>query len=333
MRVAMYYNNQDVRLKELPTPQIGPGELLVEVLASGICGTDVMQWYRIRKAPRVLGHEISGRIIKSKSEKYKIGQRVFVSHHVPCNKCKYCLAGNHTACDTLHKGNYDPGGYSEFIRVPKINVDSGIYVLPENVSYEEGTMIEPLACVVRGQRVIKIKEDQIVLILGSGVSGLLNIQLAKLKGAKVIATDINEYRLNKAKEFGADEVINANQNRNINADKIIICTGALKAVEQAFNCIDRKGIILFFAIPDKNIIIPATDFWRNEITITSSYGAAPVDLEESLNLIKNRKINVKDMITHKLPLEKIQEGFKIVSDARESLKVVLEPNQRTFFSS
>jgi len=308
-------------------PNIGSGELLVEVLASGICGTDAMEWYRIKKAPRILGHEIAGRITKSKSQKYKVGEKVFVSHHVPCDKCKYCLAGNHTACSTLHEGNYDPGGYSEFIRIPKINVDSGVYILPEEVSYLEGTMIEPLACAVRGQRVIGIKKNQTVLILGSGVSGLLNIQLAKLKGAKVIATDVNKYRLNKAKEFGADKAIDAKHPFSVKADRIIICTGAPKAAEQAFKCIDKSGVILFFAISDKNIEIPTVDFWRNEITVTSSYGAAPQDLEEALDLIKDKKVNVKDMITHRLPLDKIQEGFKIVSDAKESLKVVLEPNK------
>ncbi len=146
MLVAKYYNNNDIRLEELPIPKIGPGEILVKVRASGICGTDVMEWYRIKKAPRILGHEIAGEIIESKSRRYQKGQRVFVSHHVPCNQCKYCRAGNHTACDTLHRGNYDPGGYSEFIRAPKINVDYGVYVLPDQVSYAEGTMIEPLAC-------------------------------------------------------------------------------------------------------------------------------------------------------------------------------------------
>ena len=324
MHVATYYNNRDIRLEELPVPKICSGELLIEVLASGICGTDAMEWYRIKKAPRILGHEIAGRIAKSNSQKYKVGERVFVSHHVPCNKCKYCLSDNHTACNTLHEGNYDPGGYSEFVRIPKINVGSGVYVLPEEVSYLEGTMIEPLACAVRGQRVIDVKKNQTVLVLGSGVSGLLNIQLAKLKGAKVIATDVNKYRLNKAKEFGADKVIDAKSPFNIKADRIIICTGALQATEQAFKCIDKSGVILFFAIPDKNVEIPTVDFWRNEITVTSSYGAAPQDLEEALDLIKLKKVNVKDMITHKLPLDKIQEGFKIVSDAKESLKVVLE---------
>jgi len=326
MNVAVYYNNHDIRIEERPIPKIGPGELLVKVKASGICGTDIMEWYRIKKAPRVLGHEITGEIVESKSEKYKIGERVFVSHHVPCNACKYCLAGNHTACEALHKGNYEPGGYSEFIRVPKENVDIGTWVLPENLSYEEGTMIEPLACAVRGQRIIDIKKGETVLILGSGVSGLSNIQLAKLKEAEVIATDINTYRLKKASEFGADKVLNGAEPIDIKAEKVIVCTGAPQAVAQAFQSIDRKGIILFFAIPDKNIEIPTVDFWRNEVTVTSSYGAAPVDLEGSLNLIKNGKINVEKMITHRLGLEKIQEGFKIVSEAKESLKVVLRPD-------
>ncbi len=326
MKVAVYYNNNDIRLEERPKPQIKEGEVLVKVKASGICGTDVIEWYRIKKAPRILGHEIAGEIVESKSEKFTIGDKVFVSHHVPCNECKYCLEGNHTACETLHKGNYYPGGFSEFIRVPKINVENGTYLL-ENLSYEEGTMIEPLGCVVRALRIIDIKKEHTVLILGSGVSGLLNIQLAKLKGAKVIATDIDKYRLKKAGEFGADEVIDVKkQELNLKADRIIICTGAMQAVNQAFKCIDKKGIVLFFAIPSKNIEIPTVDFWRNESTITSSYGAAPIDLQESLDLIKNKKINVRDMITHKLPLEKIQEGFKIVAEAKNSLKVVIEPN-------
>lgn len=324
MKAAVYHNNNDIRIEERPIPKISDGEILVKMKASGICGTDVMEWYRLKKAPYIPGHEMAGEVTETKSERYKVGQRVFVSHHVPCNKCKYCLDNNHTACETLHKGNYDPGGFSEFIRIPKINVDNGTYLLPEKVSYEEGTMIEPLACGVRGLRLINIKKEHTVLILGAGVSGLINIALAKLAGAKVIATDIDDYRLNKAKEFGADEVIDVSKEHiNVKAERIIICTGAMQAVEQAFQCIDRKGIILLFAIPNKNIEIPTTDFWRNELELISSYGAAPADLKEALELIKGKKADVKGMITHKLPLEKVQEGFKIVTDAKESLKVVL----------
>ena len=326
MIVAKYYNNNDIRLEQLPTPKIGPGEILVKVRASGICGTDVMEWYRLPKAPRILGHEIAGEIVESQSDRYHPGQRVFVSHHVPCNDCKYCREDNQTACDTLHSGNYDPGGYSQFVRVPKINVDCGVYVLPDQVSYLEGTMIEPLACGVRGLGLIDIRSHHTVLILGCGISGILNIQLAKLTGARVIATDINEYRLKKATEFGADHVLHGAQDLNLKADRVIVCTGAYAAVEQAFRCVEKKGIILFFAIPNRDIAIPIPDFWRNELTVTSSYGAAPADLEAALELIATQKINVKDTITQTLPLEQIQAAFKIVAEAKESLKVVLEVN-------
>ena len=325
MLAAKYYSNTDIRLEDIPKPKIMDGEILVKVAASGICGTDVMEWYRVKKAPRVLGHEIAGTIVESRSGKYTAGQRVFVSHHVACNECKYCLSGNHTACETLHAGNYDPGGYSEFVRVPRINVERGVYILPEHLSFAEATMIEPLACVLRAQRVIDVKKSQVVLVLGSGVSGLLNILVAKLKGAKVIATDIDEYRLGKAKEYGADEVLHSEKLGDIKADKIIVCTAALSAIGQAFRSIDRKGTILLFAIPDKNIEIPTLDLWRNEITVTSSYGAAGDDLAEALELISGGKLDMGQLITHKLPLRKIQEGFRLVAEAKESLKVVLEP--------
>jgi L-iditol 2-dehydrogenase len=325
MKIAVYYNNNDIRIEERPEPEIKEGEILVKVKASGICGTDLMEWYRIKKAPRVLGHEMTGDIVESRSDKFKAGQRVFVSHHVPCNECKYCLSGNHTACETLHKGNYDPGGFSEFVRIPQINVESGTYILPGNVSYEEGTMIEPLACVVRAQRIIDVREGQTVLIMGCGISGLLNIAMAKLKKASVIATDINDSRLDRALEFGADEVFNAREELDRKADRIIMCTGAMSAFEAAFRYIDKKGIIMLFAIPNKNIFIPVEDFWRNELSVVSSYGAAPVDLEEALLLIKDKLINVRDMITDRVRLEDIRKGFKIAGGGGESLKVVVVP--------
>lgn len=338
MHVAMYYRNDDVRIEEMPKPKIGPGELLFKVKASGICGSDVMEWYRIKSAPRVLGHEATGEIVEvGKGTPYKVGQRVFVSHHVPCEECRYCKEGRETACETLHKTNFDPGGFAEYVRVPKINVTKGVYVLPEDVSYEEGTMIEPLACVVRGQRMACVAKGQTVLVLGSGIAGLLHVKLAKSKGARVIATDVNEWRLRKAKEFGADTVINAasyttEKLKEVNsgrlADRVILCTGAVPAVKQALESVDRGGIILFFAVPKPEVPveIPANEFWRNEIAVMTSYGAAPRDLKEALELIKSKKIKVADMITHILPLEKTQEGFRLVVEAKASIKVILKPN-------
>lgn len=329
MKTAVYYNNSDIRIEERPVPEIKNGEILVKVKASGICGTDLMEWYRIKKAPRVLGHEMTGEIVSSRSGKFNAGQRVFVSHHVPCDKCKYCLSGSHTACETLHKGNYDPGGFSEFVRVPEINVKSGTYLLPENISYEEGTMIEPLACVIRAQRIVDVKEGQTVLVMGCGISGLLNIVIAKLKNAFVIAADINDYRLAKALESGADKVFNANEEQDMKADRIIMCTGAMPAFRAAFKYVDKKGIIMLFAIPNKDLVIPVEDFWRNELAIVSSYGAAPADLEEALQLIKDEKINVRDMITDRVGLEDIRKGFKIAGEGGKSLKVVVVPEMHT----
>lgn len=324
MRVAVYHSNSDVRVEERPRPEIGEGEILVEMKASGICGTDLMEWYRKRRGPRVAGHEMTGEIVESRSSRFSPGQRVFVSHHVPCNECKYCLGDNHTACETLHKGNYDPGGFSEYIRVPGVNVDNGTYVLPDNVSYEDGVMIEPLACAVRAQRVMGVKKGHTVLVLGSGVAGLLNIRLAKMKGARVIATDINEYRLRKARESGA-EAYHAGEDFEAKADRIMVCTGAMKAFEKAFSSLDRKGVIMFFAIPDRDVSMPVLDFWRNEHTYMSSYGAAPRDLEESLELISSGRIMVSDMITHSFPLSGVQKGFDVAGKASDSLKVILTP--------
>jgi len=269
MRVAMYYNNKDVRIEELPTPKIGPGEILAKVFASGICGSDVMEWYRIKKAPRVLGHEIAGEIVETGEgvENYKIGDRVFVSHHIPCNTCRYCLNGHHTVCETLHTTNYDPGGFAEYIRVPQLNVDRGVFLLPDEVSFEEGSFVEPLGCVVRGQRLARLKPGQSVLILGSGISGLLHLLLAQALGAgRIITTDVNEYRMKMAKEFGADSVIHAQEDvparlHEVNdgrlVDLVIICTGALPAFTQALQSVDRGGTVLFFAPTDPGVELPA----------------------------------------------------------------------------
>src|SRR3990172_3126445 len=155
MRVAKYYNNKDVRIEEMPVPKIAPGEILVKVIASGICGSDVMEWYRIKKAPLVLGHEITGEVVEVGKDvkRFKVGDRVSVAHHVPCNTCHYCLNGNYSVCDTLRSTNFDPGGFSEYLRIPQINVDRGTFLLPDKVSYEDGTFAEPLACVLRGQRI------------------------------------------------------------------------------------------------------------------------------------------------------------------------------------
>jgi len=342
VRIAMYYNNHDVRLEEIPTPQIGPGELLVRVEACGICGSDVMEWYRRDRVPLVLGHEIGGQIaaVGDGVGHYKEGDRVSAAHHVPCNTCRYCLSGHHTVCDTLRQTNFDPGGFAEYIRLPAINVDRGVFLLPDEVSYEEATFIEPLACVLRGQRLAHIQPGHSVLVIGSGIAGLLHVQLARaLEAGYVVATDIVDYRLEAAQQLGADAALHAEEglpsrlrqvNRGRLADLVIICTGATSAIAQALQSVERGGTVLFFAPTNPGVTIPVSIndlFWRNDITLTTSYAGSPADYAAALELIRSRRVHIGEMITHRLGLAEAGLGFQLVADAQNSIKVIIEPQR------
>jgi L-iditol 2-dehydrogenase len=340
MLAAVYYNNHDVRIQEMTIPEIGVDDFLFKVMACGICGSDVTEWYRVPKAPKVLGHEATGVIEKTGANvtQFKAGDRVFVSHHVPCNECRYCLKGHQTACETLHTTNYYPGGFAQYVKVPKINVEKGTYKLPGNMSFDEGTFIEPLACVIRGQRQAQIRKEDAVLIFGSGIAGLLHLKLAKQKGiGKIFVADVNPTRLDIAEKLGADGTIDAKENVpaklvELNegrlADQVLVCTGATKAAVSALDCVDKAGTILFFAVPDPTVTIPLpiTKFWRNEIAIKTSYGAAPNDIEESLAVLSGKKVEVNDLITHRFGLEQAAEGFRLMSAADKSLKIIILPN-------
>ena len=342
MRVAMWYNNRDVRVEEMPTPQIGPGELLVRVEASGICGSDVMEWYRLDRAPLVLGHEIGGQIVAVGDgvKRYKQGERVTAAHHVPCNTCHYCMSGHHTVCETLRQTNFDPGGFAEYIRLPAINVDRGVFLLPDEVSFEEATFIEPLACVLRGQSRARMSPGHSVLVIGSGITGLLHVRLARTLGAgRIVATDISNYRLEAAQKFGADIAIHAEEYsparlRQVNqgrlADRVIVCTGVTSAITQALESAERGGTILFFAPTDPGVTIPISIndlFWRTDITLTTSYAGSPDDYAAALELIRARRVPVREMITHRLALAETGLGFQLVAGAQDSIKVIIEPQR------
>ena len=339
MKCAMYYNNRDVRFEEIPIPKIRPDELLVQMHACGICGSDVLEWYRIKKAPLVLGHEMTGEIVKvgKNVKRYKVGDRVFVSHHVPCDTCHYCLNGHYTVCDTLRKTNFDPGGFAEFIRIPGINVDRGVFLLPDKISYEEGTFIEPLACVLRGQKTAHIQPGQTVFIIGGGIAGLLHLKLARALGASsVVVTDINKKRLLFAEQFGAKVAFLADDNipehlKEANngrlADIVIVAAGVIEAIRMACKTIDRGGTVLIFAPtePGVDISLPLYDIWNDGITITTSYAGSPLDISQAIELIRSKNIIVQDMITHRFPLERAGEGFSLVERAQDSIKVIIEP--------
>jgi L-iditol 2-dehydrogenase len=237
----------------------------------------------------------------------------------------------------LRTTHFDPGGFAEFIRVPQINVELGTYRLPDEITFDEGSFIEPLACVVRAQRFARLTAGQAVLVIGSGISGLLHIQLARARGAaRIIATDISEFRLKAARQFGADETIHGAEDvparlRDFNggrlADLVIVCTGAVPAIQQAVKSIDRGGTLLFFAptAAGVDVGIPLFDFWRDEISLVTSYAGSGDDLVESMELIRSRQIGVADMVTHRLPLAEAGLGFQLTASGQDSIKVIIDP--------
>jgi L-iditol 2-dehydrogenase len=339
MLVAVYHSNTDIRMEERPRPTIGAGEVLVRVEASGVCGSDVMEWYRVPRAPQVLGHEITGTVEEAGAgvQGFQRGQRVFVTHHVPCGKCRRCQGGHPSTCETLRTTHFDPGGFSQYVRVPALQVARGMLQLPDDVSFEEGSFIEPLACAVQGQRFADITDGQTVLVLGSGLSGLLHLQLARARGAgAVFATDLHDYRLQAAVRLGADAAFHASEdvparlraaNGGLLADRVVVCSAAPAALEQAFRSVEPGGQILCFAPPDpaQRSQLPLFDLWRNEVALVFSYAASGKDLSRALELIRSGQVAVKQMISHRLPLAQAPQAFALTAAAAESLKVILLP--------
>jgi L-iditol 2-dehydrogenase len=267
--------------------------------------------------------------------KYKPGDRVFIAPKVPCMQCDYCRSGHFPVCSTI-KARL-PGGFAEYILAPQALIEHGTYLLPGKVTYDQSTFIEPLACVVRAQRLADIQRNQTVMVLGCGMSGLLQVQLAVAKNCRVIATDINPGRLKLAESFGAEITIDAAEENVMErlldengrpADVVVLCASALTAVEQAWQCVNKGGVVVFFTVPgpDKQVTVPINEFWTREIRIITSYYCGPPDIVEAINLIESGGIKVEDMITHRLPLKDIAKGFQLVMDGRESIKVIIKPN-------
>jgi len=341
MRVLMYYSNKDVRLEEMPVPEIGPGELLMKVIASGICGSDVMEWYRRDKVPLVLGHEVAGEVVKTGEgvEKFKSGDRVAATHHVPCNTCHYCLNGNHTVCETLLRGtHFFPGGFAEYVRVPAINVDRGVFHIPDGLSYEEASFMEPLACVLRGQKRSRLNPGQSILVMGNGIAGLLHIGLARVMGAGLImAADNIPFRLEMAKKMGAHLTLDADDRmidsiRQANggrlADLVILCYDGFMPL--ALNAVERGGTVLLFTGFSEQSTIPGRVndlFWRTELTITSTYAGGPADCYAALDLLLSGAMPVKSLISHQLSMKEGAQSFEALANPLEHdcIKVILKP--------
>ena len=340
MRVAVYHSNTDVRIDERPRPEIGPGELLMRIEASGVCGSDVMEWYRLPKAPIVLGHEVAGTVEQTGSgvRQFEVGDRIVATHHVPCMKCRYCRTDRHSVCETLRATSFDPGGFAEFVRLPAVNVQRGTLRLPDGVTFEEASFVEPLACVVRALRLSRLQAGDSVAVLGAGVSGVLMIQMARHLGAgRIIATDVSDARLRMANRFGADAVLRGDAsdavgqvlaaNDGAGIEQVLVCTGARPVAEQALRLADLGGTVLYFAPLDPGEMLPLemNDLWKRGLRIVHSYAGPPDDMRAALTLIADRAVDVAGMITHRVPLAETAEAFRLMLEAGPSLKVIVRP--------
>ena len=336
MKVAVWYHNRDIRIEEQPLRRPGPGEMTVKVVSSGICGSDIVEWYRLPRAPLVQGHEVGAEVVETGAEvtRFRPGDRVFIAPKVPCLECKYCRAGHFPQCVGVKERL--PGGFAEYILVPPVLVERGAYPLPPSISFDHATFIEPLACVIRSQRIAGLQAGQAVLVLGCGMSGLLQIQAAKRQGCRVAATDIDPKKLARAAAFGADHPILATADVPARiadafqgkADAVIVCTAALPAVAQAWAAVDKGGAVVFFAVPGpkEEVVVPLNAFWTQEIRILTSYYCGPPDIEASMRLLAAHEIEVEPLITHRLPLEETARGFGLVIEGKEAIKVIIKPH-------
>ena len=339
MKAAKYYSNSDVRIEEVPVPEIGPRELLVKMKFCGICSSDALEWYRKPRAPMFLGHEATGIVERAGKEvkKVKVGDRVYIHHHIPCHTCYYCLRGSFTMCPTYRSTHLDPGGFAEYFRAGPLNTEKGVIKLPAEMGFQEGTLIEPISCCIRGLKRVNMHPQDLVVIVGAGFNGLTHLQLAKLWGAgKVLVLDLLDWKLKKASQLGADYTINPAKdnpleivrelNKGRGADLVIVTAGNVKAVALGLQLVE-KGCTLYIygpASPENPLPLDISHIFFSEISIIPSYSSTETDTHLAFELLQEGKIKAGNLITHQFDLTEIDRAFQLVTEAGESLKVLVE---------
>ncbi|MEM0373495.1 MAG: zinc-dependent dehydrogenase [Sulfolobaceae archaeon] len=338
MKAVVISNGRLEIRNDLEIPKITDGEILVKMKACGLCGTDIEKIKGEYTASQpILGHEPVGIVAESKVDWIREGDRVFAHHHVPCYNCYYCKKGSPTMCEYYRKTNIYPGGFSEYFRVPAWNIErGGVLKLPQNVTFEDGIFIEPLATVIRAQRRVRIEEGDTVLIIGAGPMGLLHALLARVYRANmIIASDVSDYRLNFALEHKIiDYAINPNSTDIVSevrklsdgrgADVVIIATGNPKGILQGLYSTRKGGRVLLFGVPYKGskLDYDISDLLNNEISIISSNAAVEEDTNEALRLISQEKINVRQLITHKFRIEEFYNAIRVAEEGK-AIKVII----------
>ncbi|MFQ5823550.1 MAG: zinc-binding dehydrogenase [bacterium] len=331
-----------IELREIPIPKATDGEMVIKVKVALTCGTDLKAYRRGHPKmpmPTLFGHEFSGEIIDVgfRVNGYEEGEPVMVVHTAPCGACYYCRRGLENLCaDTMH--NMVLGAYSEYIKIPRHIVRNNIFNKPENLSYEEAAILEPLACVVHGIDPLPIKPDDTVLIIGAGAIGLLHVLLAKVKGAlNIIVAGKHQNRLQLAKELGANYVVDVKKEnsvealmaltRGFGANWVFECTGRPLVWEQSVSMVSKGGtVVLFGGCPTgTRVTFDTSRLHYDEITLVGAFHFTPRDVEKAFQLLAQGQINVRKLITDSFPLKDLAKAFDLLIKG-DGVKFAIVPN-------
>jgi L-iditol 2-dehydrogenase len=346
MRAAVYRGVNDVRLEEVPVPEIGPGEMLVRVHTCGICGTDLKKIATgSHSAPRIFGHETAGIVaqVGDGVRKFSIGDRVVVFHHIPCRECYYCRHKTFAQCATYKKvgcsAGFEPagGGFAEYVRVMDWIVEKGTVRIPDGVSFEQASFVEPVNTCIKGIETLRLDAGETVLVIGQGPIGLILATLAKRAGARVITSDLYPARLTIAKSFGLNHTIDASQadagqtvqgmTDGRGADAVILAVGGSGLIRRAMDATRPGGRVLLFAqtVRGEATIDPAA-VCVDEKALLGSYSASVELQEESVRFVMNREMDMERLISHRFPLQSGVEALKLAAHPRpDTMKIVIQP--------
>jgi L-iditol 2-dehydrogenase len=342
MRAAVMYAVDDIRIEERPLPALEPGDALLRMAACGVCGSDMMPWYVKKKAPFVFGHEPAGTVVALGSEdaSVKLGDRVFPHHHVPCSTCDACKAGRYVHCATWRATFLDPGGMAEYVRIPRANLADTL-VLPDAFSFADGSLIEPLACVVKSLRRAfpdelragVVPEDvtarplagRTLYMIGSGVTGLMHVALASSLGATVFASDFNEARLTLARRLGAratfapSEALERLREESGGAlvDVTICGPGSPAALDHAVQTVRADGTVILFTpiAPDERFAFDQSPAYFRDLRLIASYSCGPEDTRESLRAIERGIVNAVRLETTSFAFPDVARAYDAMSEA------------------
>ncbi len=328
-----------LELRNVDTPRIAAGEVLVRMRACGVCGTDLEKTHGTQITPPVLGHEVAGEIadVALGAEGLSVGDRVAVHHHVSCGICYYCKRGDLTMCGSYPETNLDPCGFAEFFRVPAANVSGGaVHRLSPKLGFEEGALVEPTACCIRGAQKLGLTGGEDVIIAGAGPVGLTFVQLVRMMGGnRIIVSDVIDARLEAAEKLGANVPVNPKREdltkrvfeitEGRGADAAIVATGNAAALVSSLESIRKGGRALLFGAPPRGTTasVDLSRFFIRELSLVTSYSTTEREMKAALKLIQSGTLNLQTMITHRFPLKEAEEAFRVADEAKNALKVLV----------